>query len=206
MDVHFQLSQSDARYPSALRTCLGALAPERLSLLGNPDVLQHKTLALFCSVRCPGTLIVQTYDLAQKLRHAGVTVISGFHSPMERQCLAILLRSPHPVIVCPARSLPKRVPSEFRRPLKEGRLLVLSPFAEDVNRADEQTAWERNRFVAALADRIFAAYAAPNSNTECFCREIIAWKKPLYTLGGGANENLLVLGAKPINPADFSWA
>ena len=200
MDASLHLRRSDRRYPVALKTHLGDRAPELVSALGNLEILQRKPLALFCSVRCPGNLIVQTYDLAQKLRRAGVTVIGGFHSPMERQCLATLLKSPHPVIVCPARGLPKRVPPEFRRPLEEGRLLLLSPFDDAVNRADEETARQRNRFVAALADQVFAAYAAPNSHTECFCREIIAWRKPLYTFAGDANANLLALGAKPIDP------
>ena len=202
--VHLGLA--DPRYPAALQTHLGHSAPAAIEALGDLHILQRKSLALFCSVKCPGNLIVQTYDLAQKLRAAGVTVIGGFHSPMERQCLAILLRSPHPVIVCPARSLPRRVPPEFRQPLAEGRLLLLSPFAVAVNRADEETARHRNRVVAALADQIFAAYAAPNSNTEFFCREILSWRKPLYTLAGDANENLLALGAKPVNPEDLSWA
>ena len=202
--VHLGLA--DPRYPAALQTHLGHSAPAAIEALGDLHILQRKSLALFCSVKCPGNLIVQTYDLAQKLRREGVTVIGGFHSPMERQCLAILLRSPHPVIVCPARSLPKRVPPEFRQPLEEGRLLLLSPFAVAVNRADEETARHRNRVVAALADQIFAAYAAPNSNTEFFCREILAWRKPLYTLAGDANKNLLALGAKPIDPNDLSRA
>jgi predicted Rossmann fold nucleotide-binding protein DprA/Smf involved in DNA uptake len=206
VDAPLHLRRSDPRYPAALTVHLGDHAPELVSALGNLEILQQKTLALFCSVRCPGNLIVQTYDLAQKLRRAGVTVIGGFHSPMERQCLAILLRSPHPVIVCPARSLPKRVPPEFRPPLEDGRLLLLSSFDDTVNRADEVTARQRNRFVAALADQIFAAYAAPNSSTEAFCREILAWEKPLRTWSGDANGNLIGLGAKPINPNDLSWA
>lgn len=39
------------------------------------------------------------------LRDAGVTVIGEFHSPMEKECLNILLRGSQPIIVCPARSL-----------------------------------------------------------------------------------------------------
>ncbi len=194
--VHLGLD--DPRYPAALQTHLGHSAPAAIAALGDLHILQRKSLALFCSVKCPGNLIVQTYDLAQKLRAAGVTVIGGFHSPMERECLRILLRSPHPVIICPARSLPKRLAPEFRKPLEEGRLLLLSSFADAVCRADEETALQRNCLVAALADRIFAAYAAPNSKTELFCREIIAWGKPLYTLAGEANANLLALGAMPI--------
>jgi predicted Rossmann fold nucleotide-binding protein DprA/Smf involved in DNA uptake len=206
VDAPFHLRRSDPRYPVELTNYLADRAPERVTVLGNLEILQRETLALFCSVRCPGNQIVQTYDLAHKLRRAGVTVIGGFHSPMEQRCLAILLRSPHPVVICPARNLPKRVPAEFRQPLEERRLLLLSPFDETVNRADEDRARQRNLFVAALADQIFAAYAAPNSHTECFCREILAWKKPLFTFAGDANENLLALGAKPVNPNDLSQA
>ena len=198
------LSLDDPRYPAGLKVCLGNAAPKTLTAGGDLGVLRSESLALFCSVKCPGNLILQTYDLAQKLRAAGVTVIGGFHSPMERECLRILLRSPHPVIVCPARGLPKRVPSEFRRPLEQGRLLLLSPFADTVSRADEETAHQRNRFVAALADKIFVAYAAPDSKTEFFCREIIAWRKPLFTFAESASENLLAVGARPINPKDFA--
>ena len=39
----------------------------------------------------------------RSLRDDGVTVISGFHSPLEQECLRILLRSPHPVVWCLAR-------------------------------------------------------------------------------------------------------
>src|SRR5437773_3501204 len=194
----------DPRYPAGVTSHLGNGAPKTITASGDLAVLRRKTLGLFCSVKCPGNLILQTYDLAQKLRAAGVTVIGGFHSPMERECLRIFLRSPHPVIVCPARGLPKRVPPEFRRPLEQGRLLLLSPFSDTVSRADEETAHQRHRFVAALADKIFVAYAAPNSKTEFFCREIIAWRKPLFTFAESASENLLAVGARPINPKDFA--
>jgi predicted Rossmann fold nucleotide-binding protein DprA/Smf involved in DNA uptake len=197
------VSLDDSRYPAELKFCLGTGAPKSIAAAGDLALLRAKTLALYCSVKCPGNLILQTYDLAQKLRAAGVTVVGGFHSPMERECLRILLRSPHPVIVCPARGLPKRVPPEYRKPLEDGRLLLLSLFADTIRRADEQSAHQRNRFVAALADKIFVAYAAPNSKTELFCREIIAWRKPLYTFADGANENLFALGAKPTNPYEF---
>jgi predicted Rossmann fold nucleotide-binding protein DprA/Smf involved in DNA uptake len=190
------LPKDDSRYPAGLTRYLGPEAPDAIFALGNVGILKSGALALFCSVKCPGNQIVQTYNLAHKWRNAGEIVISGFHSPMEKECLRILLCSPHPVILCPARSLPKRAPLEWRRPLDEGRLLVLSAFSEDVSRATVDTAPQRNRFVAALADKIFVAYAEPNSKTEYFCRELVAWGKPLYTLGVDTNQNLLSLGAK----------
>jgi hypothetical protein len=50
-------------------------------------------------------LIVKTYDLTQILRDTGMTIISGFHSPMERECPTILVRGAQPVIICPAKSM-----------------------------------------------------------------------------------------------------
>jgi len=168
---------------------------------GHLDLLRAPTLALFCSVRCPGDLILRTYDLAQRLRQSGVVVISGFHSPMERECLAVLLRGPRPVIACPARGLASmRVPSGYRRPLAERRMLILSPFPDDRRRPTVQDALYRNLFVAALAEHILVAHAQPSGKTEQFCRDIVAWGKPLYTLDSPANANLVALGAKPVRP------
>jgi len=202
MTARIVITRHQAQYPVALAVHLGHHAPANLAALGNLDALQTKPLALFCSRKCPGDLILQTYDLAQHWRDQGVTVIGGFHSPMERECLRILLRSPHPVIICPARGLPRRIEPEFKRPLTEGRLLLLSAFPDTVKRATEQTAHQRNRVVAALAERIFIAYAEPNSNTEFFCREIAAWGKPFFTHPSPATANLIALGARPIGATD----
>ena len=207
-----QIHQGDPGYPSDLQKYLGDHAPESIIALGNVDILRRKgtahrapTLALFCSVKCPGNLILQTYDLAQSLRQAGVPVIGGFHSPMERECLTILLRGAQPIIVCFARSITgMRLRSEYKKPLNDGRLLFLSPFTEKQRRATVQMSLYRNQFVAALADEIFVAHAEPNSKTKQFCREVLAWQKPLYTLKSDANANLIALGAKQVSPDNLS--
>jgi predicted Rossmann fold nucleotide-binding protein DprA/Smf involved in DNA uptake len=175
--------------------------------LGNLQILRSRKLALFCSVRCPGKVILETYDLAHKLREEGVTVIGGFHSPMERECLEVLLRGTAPVVLCPARGMAKmRLRPEFRGPLENGRLLLLSPFNDNQRRATRETAMARNRFVAALADVVFVAYAAPNSQTETFCRQILAWGKPLLTFESSEDSALAALGAKPLQAATFTTA
>jgi hypothetical protein len=77
---------------SALQQHLDKDVPDTITAIGNLDILSHNSTSLFCSTKYPGDLIVKTYDIAQILRDAGMTVISGFHSPMERECLSILLR------------------------------------------------------------------------------------------------------------------
>ena len=64
---------------------LGADAPPILTTLGNRDLLALPKTALFCSARCPGHVILTAYDQAAKWRDAGRCVISGFHSPVEKE-------------------------------------------------------------------------------------------------------------------------
>jgi predicted Rossmann fold nucleotide-binding protein DprA/Smf involved in DNA uptake len=195
----------DTGCPPSLKTHLGKSAPERITALGNLEILRRKSMALFCSVKCPGNLILQTYDLAQNLRQTGVATIGGFHSPMERECLTILLRGVQPIIICPARGIKgMRIKAEYRKPLEEGRLLFLSCFDEKQRRPTVQTSLFRNRFVAALAEMIFVAYAEPHGKTEQFCSEIMAWGKPVYTLASKFNKNLLDMGAQSVEPDKIS--
>ena len=88
------------------------------------------------------------------------------------------------------------MPKEYARPLAEGRLLLLSPFGERVKRATEGTALFRNDFVAALAERVFVAHAAPGGKIEVFCRKVLEWRKPLQTFDAPENAALIVMGAR----------
>lgn len=97
-----------------------------------------------------------------------------------------------------------RIPAAYKQPLEQGRMLLLSPFVDTVRRATVETAMLRNRFVAAVAGAIFVAHAEPQSKTEQFCCEVLAWQKPLYTLAEHANGHLLTMGAKPLRLDDVS--
>ncbi len=200
---HF--TSTDAAYPPALHLHLGSDAPATLTARGDLNILsdhRHRPLfALFCSIQCPPALILQTYELAQALRDAGVTVISGFHSPMEKECLSILLQGTQPVILCPARSLEGISISTEKKPaLEQGRLLFLTPFTAEERRPTTNRAQERNALVAALADIVFVAHAAPGGKTEKFCKDILAWKKPVLTLDSHENTHLFSLGINIVRP------
>ena len=172
------IGRDDHRYPSAAMALLGGDAPESIYAIGNLDILNQSLLGLFCSSKCPGRVILQTYDAVSALRDAGVAVISGFHSPIEKECMRLLLRGTQPIVICPARSIERmRIPSEWRAPLTAGRLLVLSPFEAKHNRITADNAAYRNRFAAALADRVLIPHAAPGSKTEAFMREVAGWGK-----------------------------
>jgi len=191
--------------PADLRAYLGAETPSSVAALGSLEILRTRKLALFCSVRCPGGLILQTYDLALALRESDVAVAGGFHTPMEQECLALLLRGTQPVIICPSRGIAgMRVPAEYRLPVADGRLLLLSPFEGKQRRVTAQMAAIRNRFVAALADEVFVAHAAAGGRTEQLCREVLGWGKPLLTLDRSENAKLVEMGAVPVTPENVA--
>ena len=173
-----------------------ASLPTETAHRGNLRLLDEPLTALFCSNRCPGNLILKTYGLARAMRDASVPVIGGFQTPMERECLRLLLRGSQPVVVCPARGIEKmRIPRDWRTALDEDRLLVLSPFPATVRRPTADLAAQRNDLVAAISHRVFIAHAAPGSKTEAFARKLADSGKPLLTLESSANANLVGMGA-----------
>lgn len=167
-------------YPPILLSRLGEGAPEELFMLGNRDLMQAQRTALFCSSRTPGSAILKTHDAAKRLRDEGRTVISGFHSPLELECLHILLRGKQPIIICPARAIETlRIPKECRAAFDAGRLLFLSPFIMRPIRITRDTSFRRSLLVAALADEALLAHVEPGGQTALIHDMLGEWGVPL---------------------------
>ena len=60
-------------------------APQNLYTLGDSGILRNQLLGLICSIQCPGSIIIKTFDVIRGLRDEKVIMIGGFHSPMERE-------------------------------------------------------------------------------------------------------------------------
>jgi predicted Rossmann fold nucleotide-binding protein DprA/Smf involved in DNA uptake len=196
-----QLLQKGARpYPDRLATCLGDAAPDQLSVIGQGEPPLAGSLALLCSAKAPAGVLLAVHDLAQQWRYSAQTIISGFHAPVEQEAFTVLLRGPGRVVYCPARGLPRRLPAEWQTPLAEGRLTLLSPFADTVRRGTKATAVYRNHIVAALADVVLIAYAHPDSSSAHLAQAALTWGKPVYTLPHPANDHLRRLGLANLPP------
>lgn len=129
--------------------------------LGNKEILKQYKTAFLCSRQVPAGVVLKCYDWAIAQREAGRCIISGFHSQLEKDVLHYLLKGTQPIILVLARGLKKRIEIELKEALYKNRLLLISPFGEDVKRVIRETASQRNRFMAELADEIFVAYALP---------------------------------------------
>ena len=71
----------------------------------------------------------------------------------------------------PIWGLPKRIPPDWKKPLADGRLLILSIFPQTESRIIADLAARRNELVAALADQVFVAYATPGGRLETSLRQ-----------------------------------
>ena len=195
-------------YPSSLRNKKAHALFSRIWALGNLDILKKPLLGFFCSVKCPGELILRSYDLARSLRDKEISVIGGFHSPIEKDCLELLLKGTQPIILCPARSIESMlIKKVFRQPLDEGRILFLSPFEKRIKRQTGHTSQLRNQFVGMLANKAFVAHAEAGGKLEKLCGNIIQLKKTLYTFESDYNVTLIKMGAQSVDMGNVSgWA
>ena len=182
--------------PAALQRCFNAVSTPATTVLGDLTLLDGVLTGFFCSVRCPGDIILKTYDLAKALRGAEITLIGGFQSPIEKEFLDVLLWGRVRVVICPARGLGNmRVPKNWRAPLTDGRLLILSFFDDNIRRPTAAIVAKRNAYIAAVCDRILVAYAQQNGKTEALCKHALTSRKPVLALDSPYNAQLMALGA-----------
>ena len=186
--------------PAALNRCFNAVSTPAVSVLGDLALLDGVLTGFFCSVRCPGDVILKTYDLAKALRGAEITLIGGFQSPMEKEFLDVLLWGRVRAVICPARGLGNmRIPKSWRAPLTDGRLLILSFFDDNIHRPTAATVAKRNAYVAAVCDRVLVARAQQDGKTEALCKQALTSRKPVLTLDSPYNAHLMALGASRIS-------
>lgn len=186
------IRQGTQAYPVSLLTGLAPDAPTELWAAGPTELLALPKTGFYCSSQCPGSIILKTFDTITRMRDEGHVLIGGFHSVMEWECLSILLRGRQPVIWVSARSIVgMRLKPELQPAFMDGRLLILSPFGPKHKRVTASLALERNRFIAAIADRIFVPHAAPGSRTLSLCVALGLSGKCILTINDPLNSSML---------------
>ena len=130
---------------------------------------------------------------------AGI-LVGGFRSPMELECVRILLRGRQPIVICPARHIDGMlIRKEWIQAFQDRRLLIVSPFGENAKRITRDLADSRNRLVAALSGAIIVPHAAPESHTLILSAELLLVGKPIRTFDDDANADLIRRGALKID-------
>ena len=121
--------------------------------LGNTSLLDRYLVAFFASRSSTAEITERALRWAEDICQTDKVVISGFHSPLEKEVLRVLLEHKHPVIVALGRALYKKVPLYLQSALDEGRLLFVS--YRGYSRHNTKSAEIRNWAIADIADEVY---------------------------------------------------
>jgi hypothetical protein len=158
-------------------------------------------IAFFCSQSCPGDVILRAQDWANARDAQSPPVIGGFHTPVERDVLRILLRGGAPVIIVLARTVtgwrpPAPLGTAIRDAIGTGVAKIVSPFPENHRRTTTASAEIRNHHILTLTQAILIAHAAHGSKTESLAKRAITMGLSVGTFQSPNNAYLIGMGAK----------
>ena len=163
------------------------------------SVLARAPIAFFCSKACPGDIILKAQDWANSRGPDSAPVIGGFHTPIERDVLRILLREAAPVTIVLARAVQGyRASPALKDAVATGTAQIVSPFPATQTRTTTATAEARNRHILTQCQSVLIAHASPAGKTESLAREAAMLGLPVQPLNSPANANLIALGAVAI--------
>ena len=129
-----------------------------MDLSGNKKLLDRYLVAFFASRTAPCGALDKAKRWAHEIAQTDKVVISGFHSPIERAVLDILLSHNCSVVVALGRSLYKKIPTHLLTAYNENRLLFIS--LRNYSRHSHQNSQLRNWAVADIASEVvFAPFA-----------------------------------------------
>ena len=131
--------------------------------IGNSRLLDNSLTGFLCSRKCPAAKILEAHETCKAwASDPSKTIISGFHSPVEQECLRLLVQGKANIIYFPAREIEHlRIRREWRPALDQGRMLILTLASFRTRRMSTAETQKRNEIIAELAEDLFIPYATP---------------------------------------------
>lgn len=148
-----------------------------METLGNTSLLDRKKIGYFASSKIATLSVLTTLDWAAEVAQCeDVTIVSGFHSKMEREVLDFLLRGKCGIICVLARSIYKKIPEIYREAYNAGRVLFIAPFKTSATMTSRHLCQQRNEYVASISDELVFTSLTPDSSLYH-----ISWHSNLIT-------------------------
>ena len=126
-----------------------------MDLSGNKELLDRYLVAFFASRTAPPEALDLAKRWAHEIAQTDKIVISGFHSPIERAVLDILLSGGCSVVVALGRSLYRKIPTHLQTAYDSNRVLFVS--FRDYSRPSFSNSQTRNWLATNLASEVVFA-------------------------------------------------
>ena len=152
-----------------------------MDLSGNRALLDHKPVAFFASRTSPPEALDLARRWAYEMAQNDRVVISGFHSPIERAVLEILLTNGCSVIVTLGRALYRKIPAHLQAAYDQNRVLFIS--FRDYNRPSFSNSQIRNWATTDLASEVVFAPFDPTSQLSTLHFTLSRGATPCSILG-----------------------
>lgn len=137
----------------------------QMKTLGSVVLLELPKTAFLSSRRVAPAAVMRCYDWASEMRKSGRCVVGGFQSALERDVLKLLLPAGGPpIIMVLARGMWRLVPTEYREAINSGRMLVVSPVSQKINRVSKASAEKRNAWILDNCDEAVIASLDPGGS------------------------------------------
>lgn len=133
--------------------------------------MRFKPTAFLSSRNTPVAELIPIYDWATEIRDKDITIISGFHSKVEKDVFHFLSKGKQPMKMVLARSMYRQLPDELKPLVQSGQLEILTLPGISARLSSQETAMRRNRYMIDMADEVVVGYASPGGNLEKLLKE-----------------------------------
>lgn len=134
--------------------------------IGDMSLLQEPKTAYLCSMTEDNFVLAKSKKWAESYRDKDICVISGFQSPAERVVLETLLEGKAKIVLVLARKMFKTCPEKYKKAVKDGRMLIISPFANCENVTTKEFAKKRNQYVMDHSNNMILGTVSRNGMLE----------------------------------------
>lgn len=152
-----------------------------MTSIGNTELLTSSITGFLCSRTIASKAILPCLDWAVEIaKDENTTVMSTFHSPIEREVLSFLLQGKCNIIIVLARSLYKTIPQELQSALDSNRLLILSICNQP--RISKQSALTCNKYICENCHSLTFGFISEDSSLFPLYNEAIKAGKSVNVL------------------------
>ena len=173
--------------------------PPKLWCLGEPAILTGKLLGILSARQIDSDLALATSQILKQLASLKeVAFVGGWHSPLEKEALRILLAQTAPVVFCIPKALNRFVPPvDVENRISQGQALLLTHCSPKAKRITRDASIRRNQLVTGLATAMLVLSAPTGSASLALAKSAVHRGKPVFTPEHRMNKNLLGYNALP---------
>jgi len=192
-----EISNSSPTYPNELRKYFTAKSP-KLWCIGDQTILKKELLGVVSARRNEPNLGMKASMLLSESGSLECAFIGGWHSPLEKEALHVLLTKPAKIVVCAAKGLTSFSPSlEIKELVARGRALLLTHCSPRAKRISRKASLRCNELVIGLSRALLVLSAPQDSASFKLAVRALGFGRGVFAIEHPVNRDLLTLGALP---------